>query len=171
MNDIFAGFVVLEETIDGVLVSRNSSDAPTDADSFPTFRVYGPEGLILDGTTTYLDSAAITGATNANPIVITSNGHGLTNGLRVVVAGVGGNTAANGTWTVASVTANTFALTSAIGNGAYTSGGTWHVVGMYRYEIDLTQANGFASGQNYFVLFSFAISAAQNGVIHTFMVS
>src|SRR5262249_26844427 len=42
---------------------------------------------------------AITGATNASPIVVTSNGHGLTNGETVRISGVGGNTAANGFWT------------------------------------------------------------------------
>lgn len=71
----------------------------------------------------------ITGATNATPIVVTSTAHGYNNGDEVVIAGVGGNTAANGTCIVASATASTFALTdqsgaNVSGNGAYTSGGT-----------------------------------------------
>jgi Ca2+-binding RTX toxin-like protein len=68
---------------------------------------------------------SVTGATNANPIVITSNGHGLANGEQVTISGVVGNTTANGTFTVSNVTANTFRLVGAVGNGAYTSGGTW----------------------------------------------
>lgn len=73
---------------------------------------------------------AITGATNANPIVITSNSHGLSNSDRVVVSDVGGNTAANTTATVANVASNTFELSGVAGNGAYTSGGSWSLSGV-----------------------------------------
>lgn len=77
---------------------------------------------------------AISGATNATPIVVTSNGHGINNGDIVAIVGVGGNTAANGVFIAANVTANTFELTAykepgvvdgtnVAGNGAYTSGG------------------------------------------------
>lgn len=64
---------------------------------------------------------AITGATNATPIVVTANSHGLSNGDEVYVSGVAGNTAANGTWTVANVTTNTFELSTSVGSGAYTA--------------------------------------------------
>lgn len=66
---------------------------------------------------------AITGATNAAPIVITATAHGRTNGERVLILGVVGNTAANGVFTVANVTTNTFELQGSVGNGAYSSGG------------------------------------------------
>lgn len=67
---------------------------------------------------------AITGATNATPIVITIASHGLDNGDQVVITGVLGNTAANGTlWTIANGTTNTFELVGSVGNAAYTSGG------------------------------------------------
>lgn len=66
----------------------------------------------------------ITGATNATPIVITSVGHGLIDGMTVTVADVEGNTAANGTWAITVVTADTFSLDTSVGNGAYTTGGT-----------------------------------------------
>lgn len=72
---------------------------------------------------------AITGATNATPIVITANGHGLSNGDLVSQHGVGGNANANGHFRVANVTANTYELTHPVtganiaGSGAYTSGG------------------------------------------------
>ena len=72
---------------------------------------------------------AITGATNATPIVVTATAHGFSNGDFVVVINVGGNLAANGLWKVANVAANTFELTDPItgtnvaGSAAYTSGG------------------------------------------------
>lgn len=65
----------------------------------------------------------ISGATNASPIVITSTAHGFADDESVTVQGVGGNTAANGVWLVANVTADTFELVGSSGNGAYTSGG------------------------------------------------
>lgn len=63
----------------------------------------------------------ITGATNANPIVITSNGHGFVNLDVVVIRGVAGNTNANGPYTIGGVTANTFTLTGRTGSGGYTA--------------------------------------------------
>lgn len=68
----------------------------------------------------------ITGATKANPAVVTSAGHGFINGDKVIITGVGGMTTLNGkTYTVASATTNTFALSGADTRSAssYTSGG------------------------------------------------
>lgn len=80
-------------------------------------------------TTTY--TRAVAGATNATPIVITTaTNHALKSGNVVTISGVGGNTNANGTFKIASVTGNTFALTdqttgaNITGNGSYTAGGT-----------------------------------------------
>jgi hypothetical protein len=67
----------------------------------------------------------ITGATNAAPIVVTSTGHGLVTGTKIIVSGVVGNTAANGVFKIVVIDANTFSLTGSIGNGGYSSGGTW----------------------------------------------
>ncbi|HEY2170329.1 MAG TPA: phage tail protein, partial [Candidatus Angelobacter sp.] len=67
---------------------------------------------------------AITAASNASPIKITVANHGFNTGETVVIAGVGGNTAANGTWVITVVDANNFTLSGSIGSGAYTSGGT-----------------------------------------------
>ena len=69
----------------------------------------------------------ITAATNATPIVITSNSHGRTTGDVVIVDGVVGNNGANGAWTITVVDANTFSLNSSIGTGAYISGGVWYL--------------------------------------------
>ncbi len=68
--------------------------------------------------------AAITAASNASPIKITVANHGFNTGESVVIVGVGGNTAANGTWVITVVDANNFNLNGSTGNGAYTSGGT-----------------------------------------------
>lgn len=68
---------------------------------------------------------AITGASNAAPIVITSAGHGLSTGDAISVSGVAGNTAANGVFTITKLDDNSFSLNGATGNAAYTSGGTW----------------------------------------------
>ncbi len=68
---------------------------------------------------------ALTDASNTSPIQITSLGHGLSTGDFVVIDNVGGNTAANGFHRVTEIDANTFTLEGSIGNGTYTSGGTW----------------------------------------------
>lgn len=58
----------------------------------------------------FRDRAAITGATNTTPIVITSASHGLSNDDFIVIRGVGGNVAANGRFQVKNTTANTFEI-------------------------------------------------------------
>jgi len=83
--------------------------------------------LDLDGHTD-TGVKAITGATNATPIVITATSHGFSNGDYVYIDGVGGNLSANGIYKIANVAANTFELqrldgTNVAGTAAYTSGG------------------------------------------------
>lgn len=90
--------------------------------------------LVFKNQSRPLTQISVTGATNANPIVITTNGaHGLLDGDSVAIHGVGGNTNANTStgsgWTAGSafvhVTgANTFQLVGISGNAGYTSGGT-----------------------------------------------
>jgi hypothetical protein len=71
-------------------------------------------------------SGFITGATNASPIVITTfSTFGLTTGDTVIITGVGGNTAANGTFTITVLSATQFELNGTTGTGTYTSGGRW----------------------------------------------
>lgn len=65
------------------------------------------------------------GATNTNPIVIdAATNHNLINGDTVVIAGVTGNVAANGTWVITVVDATKFSIPVA-GTGLFTGGGTW----------------------------------------------
>jgi hypothetical protein len=66
----------------------------------------------------------VTGATNANPIVITTNiNHNLISGNSATISGVLGNPAANGGFVVSVLSPTTFSIPVA-GNGAYTGGGT-----------------------------------------------
>jgi len=81
----------------------------------------------------HIRSGAITGATNASPIVVSTTASIPSNGTQVLVSGVLGNTAANGTWTVtnANPTAGTFALQGSTGNGTFVQPtGTWTVGGL-----------------------------------------
>jgi len=89
-------------------------------------RFYRDGGIITE------TAKNITAITKANPAVVTSNGHGFTNGDHVIISGVGGMTEVNGiTFTVADSATNTFSLKNydgtAINSSAYTtytSGGT-----------------------------------------------
>jgi hypothetical protein len=65
----------------------------------------------------------VTSASNASPIVVTANAHGIQEGDWVFITGVTGNSAANGPHKCINVTTNTVALLGTTGNGAYVSGG------------------------------------------------
>jgi hypothetical protein len=68
----------------------------------------------------------ISTTSNATPIVATlAANHGLKDGDRIAIAGVTGNTAANGEWTLRFTGTNTAALLGSVGNGAH--GGTVRV--------------------------------------------
>lgn len=95
-------------------------------------------------------SLSVTGATNASPIVITAASHGLTDRQPVTISGVGGNTAANGTFYVKVLTANTFSLysdntlsTAVAGNGVYTSGGTIAAAGILKDVVKVAGNMGY----------------------------
>ena len=89
-------------------------------------RVYRNGGQVLDS------AKAISGATKANPVVITATGHGLSNGDEVFISSVGGMTEINGrNYKIANKATNTFELQDLFGNNidgtgftTYTSGGT-----------------------------------------------
>ncbi len=67
----------------------------------------------------------ITAAANASSLIITSAAHGLKTGEEVRISGVLGNSAANGVFKVSVLSADTFRLNGAAGNGVYSGGGTW----------------------------------------------
>lgn len=72
----------------------------------------------LGGAGSAVDLIAISAATNATPIVITVGANsGLKTGDRLAIAGVTGNTGANGEWPLEAVSATTFKLLGSVGNG------------------------------------------------------
>ena len=84
-------------------------------------RFFKDGGILTEAT------KSITGATAANPVVITSASHNYSNGDRVYITGVTGMTEINNReFTVANVTTNTFELSGVDGSGfsAFVSGGT-----------------------------------------------
>ena len=86
--------------------------------------VLGQPDFVTTTSNTSGVSYPITGATNSSPIVVgVANTTGVTLGSIVSISGVGGDTAANGTWQVSDVTPTTVTLAGTTGNGNYTGGG------------------------------------------------
>ncbi len=84
--------------------------------------------LFSTGATGSFKTGSIADASFApgQAITIKSLNHGLTNGDEVIIRGVQGNTAANGTWQVINVTPNTFTLLGSTPNGTTVKNtGTW----------------------------------------------
>lgn len=83
-----------------------------------------------------MNSGDISAATNATPIVLTVPSWGTTPvvGQTVVVAGVLGNTNANGTWEVQAVTSTTLTLLNSAGSGSFSTsaGSTVKPINKYR---------------------------------------
>ena len=98
--------------------SRASLSSYSNAFTIPS-NVFRLDSIWDMGTT----RVAITGATNASPISVTATAHGRAEDDIVFIHGIVGNTAANGTWKIAYVDANTFTLDGSTGDGAWSSGG------------------------------------------------
>jgi Flp pilus assembly protein TadG len=97
----------------------------------------------------------ITAATRANPVVITSAGHGFVDGDRVRIRSVSGMTQLNNnTYTVASATANTFRLQGVNGTsfGSYTSGGNVTRCERSNCEVVVTaNSHGLSTGEYVYI--------------------
>lgn len=173
MQSEFIGFFDLDETLDAPVNITGGTGAPSDPSVAPNFRVYNGSALMNSGTgnLSKLDTGAVTNATNATPIVVTSVAHGLKTGNRATLSGVGGNTAANGDWPVTRVTDDTFSLDGSAGSAPYTSGGTWHVTGLYQLEISLASGDGYEVGETYFAVVTWIVSAVTYAKTISFMVS
>ena len=103
------------------------------------------------------DSKAITDITQADPAVVTSNGHGYTDGQEVYIDDVGGMTEINGkVYTVTNPETNTFELKGVDSSGytAYTSGGTVKYVGAGFVDEPQRYPRGVAFMENRLILFS-----------------
>jgi hypothetical protein len=98
--------------------------AGTAADSLPPLDPLYTSVFGAAATVRAAAGDAITGATNATPVVITQVGHGFTSGDVVRTSGIGGNRGANGVFVINVLTADTYSLLGSVGTGAYTSGGT-----------------------------------------------
>lgn len=119
-QNTFSGYALFSALINAAKSSDPSTPSPGDFWYSSTNNQF--EGAVQIGT--------VSGATNASPIVITTAAnHGLTTGQTVIIAGVVGNTAANGSWTITVTSPTQFSLTGSTGNAAYTSGGTVSVIG------------------------------------------
>lgn len=93
---------------------------------------------------------AVTNATNSTPILVTlaEGATFLRTGHSVTIAGVGGNTAANGTFVWTRVSDTTGTLDASVGNGAYTSGGNAQSAGApTNASFDGTSKNNYAVHQ------------------------
>lgn len=90
------------------------------------------DAFFVDGGLTFDNPITISNATQANPVVVTANSHGFSNGDRVLISGILGMSELNtNSYFVANVTANTFEIKdvntntniNGTGFGAYVSGG------------------------------------------------
>lgn len=143
-----------------VSASNPSTGAVEVPDAAPTWRLYGPSGIILNGTVTPALSGSITGATNTTPIEITSAAHGLRTGNIVTVADVLVNTNANGTRQITRTGVDTFTLDGSVGNGVYGGGGTWQTTGLHAIALAIADTNLLTPGETYTIELSWAVSSA-----------
>jgi len=89
--------------------------------------------------------SVIAGATTANPVVVTSQAHGFSDGNVVYISGVAGMTDLNGsTYTVAGATDDTFELEDVNGEGF----GAWTAGGLARLRVDGTSYDAYVSDGN-----------------------
>ena len=87
------------------------------------------EGTDVNGANsgTYQSDLTITGASQADPVVVSITDHGLLSGYKVLIASVSGMTELNDiVWRITRITDGTFSLNGSNGtnNTAYSSGGT-----------------------------------------------
>src|SRR5574344_139723 len=114
-------------------VNQNFDDVKSAVDPLQTdvadIKTQLTSGIVLpDGSVDFTrlqsyKTYTVSNATNATPIVITAVGHGFLTGYKVYISGVGGNTAANGTFTITKIGVDTFSLNDSVGNGAFTTNG------------------------------------------------
>ena len=127
MSTSLSGSIPNKQNYVAIAVATNQGPFLADPD-FPNVTDLGSSNP--DPSTVYVattgTTAAITGATNATPIVITTSGStaGLA-GNTVSISGVEGNLAANGQWKITVLSPTTFSLNGSVGSGLYlVDGGT-----------------------------------------------
>lgn len=75
MDDSYLGFVDLSSTLYGYVLSLNGSLVPTDADSQPTYTIFGPSGAMTSGTGTTSSVAGQTGFYSFSHSTASGNGY------------------------------------------------------------------------------------------------
>lgn len=116
-------------------VNQNFADVKTAVDTLESdvveiqTEISGLNFVKADGTVDFTrlqsyKTFVVSNATNATPIVITAVGNNYVTGDKVYIVGVGGNTAANGVFTVTKIGTDTFSLDGSVGNGTFTTNGT-----------------------------------------------
>ena len=113
------------QSVGAVLIYQEITD---DSDNVPLLFYDGKTFIKSLTAVPASATAAITDITQANPGVVTSAGHGRSNGDRVFITGVAGMTEVNDlVFTVAGATTDTFQLSGVNTSGytAYSSSGTW----------------------------------------------
>lgn len=127
-NDISFGTLEAGQNVSAILIYEHVTN---DADSIPVCYYDGKIKVTAAAPAALPSSATITGATQANPCVITATAHPFVNGDLVKISGVVGMTQLNGNvYTVAGAATNTFQLSgiNSTGYTAYSSGGTAKLV-------------------------------------------
>jgi prepilin-type N-terminal cleavage/methylation domain-containing protein len=138
----------------GGTLTTGGGGVPTVASTYPTLSTQlgstsanAGDDILLTNVVSFsvrlLMVGTITAATNVTPIQITSPGHNLATGTTVWISGVGGNTAANGSFTISVVDANNFTLNGSTGNGTYTPG-----TGIWRANPDFIDVASAGTNQN-----------------------
>ncbi len=115
-------YFVIKRTIDGNTV-RNVEKLHTRQFNVIEDAFFVDSGVTFDGT----DPQTISGATAANPVVVTATSHNLSDGDTVIITGVEGMTELNNNeYTVANKATHTFELAGVDGTAytAYTANGT-----------------------------------------------
>ncbi len=126
--DIDFGALEVGQTVAAVVFYEHVTN---DSDSIPAYFIDGKIKVIANAPALASNFSTVTAATKANPCVITSSAHGLSNGDKVYISGVVGMTQINNlVFTVAGVTTDTFQLSGVNSTGytTYTSGGNWNMV-------------------------------------------
>ncbi len=131
----------------GQRIRVNNVNGNTAANGLQKVTIIDADTFSLDGTTgngAYNTTSGfgswtanvITGASNTTNMVITSPRHGLQTGDEIRITGVLGNSAANGTFKVSVLSADTFSLIGTTGNGTYQGGGHWAALNQQTFSGD-----------------------------------
>lgn len=118
-------WLVVQRYVDGAVVRHIEYITPEFEDT-----VEQKDAFFVDSGLTYDDPKTISGATQADPGVITATSHGFLDGNKVLISDVLGMTELNGnSYLVANKTTHTFELTDLLGVDLDTTGFTVYVSG------------------------------------------